>query len=259
MDIKGKAAVVTGASRGVGKATALLLASRGCSVLVNFSRSKEEAEQAVQEVRRTGVKAVGFQADVSDDDACRAMMEAARTELGSLDILVNNAGTTEFIPHAQLDEVTDEVWRRLLDVNLKGAFQCTRAARGHMESAGAGEVVNVTSIAGITGSGSSIPYCASKAAEINLTISLARVLGPKIRVNSVAPGFIAGSWTQKGLGENYESAKAKRSQRAVLGRVCTPEDVAAAIAGIIAGSDMVTGQTVICDGGDLIGPQVGSM
>ena len=109
--------------------------------------------------------------------------------------------------------------------------------------------------AGITGAGSSITYCAAKAAQINLTISLARVLGPKIRVNSVAPGFIAGRWTQEGLGSNYEAVKEARANRAVLGRVCQPEDVAAAILGIITGSDMITGQTIMCDGGALIGPK----
>ncbi|MDA2925692.1 SDR family oxidoreductase [Acidobacteria bacterium AH-259-G07] len=255
MNIKGKAAIITGASRGVGKATALALARGDCAVLVNYSRSREEAEQTVEEARTFGVQAFSFQADVSEDDACRAMMDVAAKEFGRLDILVNNAGTTKFIPHSHLEDVTDEHWNRILGVNLKGTFQCTRAARKYMEASGEGEVVNVTSVAGITAAGSSIPYCASKAAQINLTISLARVLGPAIRVNSVAPGFIAGRWTQKGLGADYESVKQAWEARAVLGKVCRPEDVAAAILGIITGSDMITGQTIVCDGGRLIGPK----
>src|SRR5204862_1913773 len=123
--------------------------------------------------------------------------------------------------------------------NLKGPFQCTRAARPYLEAAGAGMIINVASIAAFSGSGSSIPYCASKAALINLTISLARALAPKIRVNAVAPGFIADRWTQEGLGPDYERVKRGHEQRAVLGKVCQPEDVAAAILSLITGSELI--------------------
>lgn len=116
-------------------------------------------------------------------------------------------------------------------------------------------MVNITSIAGIIGNGSSLAYCASKAALINMTISLARILAPKVRVNSVAPGFIADDWTQKGLKENYDKAKAGHEFKAVLGKVCSPDDVAAAVVSLITGSDLVTGQTVVCDGGATIGPR----
>ncbi len=255
MKIEGKAAVITGASRGVGRATALALAQGGCSVLINYARASAEAEQVAAEARSLGVPAVCFQGDVADDRVCRAMMACAARELGRLDILVNNAGTTRFIAHADLDTVTDEDWDRILGVNLKGPFQCARAARPYLEATGQGAVVNVASIAGLTGSGSSIPYCASKAAVINLTLSLARVLGPKIRVNAVAPGFIAGDWLQQGLGANYETVKQAAAERAVLGKICAPADVAAAILSLITGSDLVTGQTVVCDGGFLLGPR----
>jgi 3-oxoacyl-[acyl-carrier protein] reductase len=255
MNIHGKAAVVTGASRGVGRATALALAQGGCSVLINYSHSRAAAEQTAAEVQRLGVKAVCCQADVSDDQACREMMETAARAFGRLDILVNNAGTTHFIPHANLEDVKDEHWNQILGVNLKGPFQCSRAARPHLDASGQGAIVNVASIAGIAGTGSSIPYCASKAGLINLTISLARVLAPKIRVNAVAPGFIAGEWLKKGLGANYEAAKQARESQAVLGKVCQPEDVAAAILSLVTGSDLVTGQTLVCDGGSLIGPR----
>ncbi|MSU20557.1 MAG: SDR family oxidoreductase [Pedosphaera sp.] len=255
MNITGKTALVTGASRGVGRATALALARGGCSVAINFSRSRHEAEQTADEARAHGVKVLCIQADVSDDRACRSMIDSAARELGGLDILVNNAGTTQFIPHGNLDEVADEHWNRIFGVNVKGPFQCARAARKYLEASGNAAVVNVASIAGIAGTGSSIPYAASKAAVINLTISLARALAPKIRVNAVAPGFIAGHWLQEGLGSNYEIAKQACEHHAVLGKVCQPEDVAAAILGLLTGSDLITGQTIVCDGGTLIGPK----
>ena len=256
MNLSGKVALVTGASRGVGRATALALARGGCSVLINHRRSAECAEQVAAEARALGVQAVVFQADVSEDAACRALVAAAVREFGRLDILVNNAGTTRFIPHQDLEAVTDADWARIFGVNVQGPFQCIRAARPHLEASGAGAVVNVTSIAGIAGTGSSIPYCASKAALINLTLSLARALAPKIRVNSVAPGFIAGEWLQTGLGADYEAAKAAREQANVLGKVCEPEDIAAAILSLLTGSDLITGQTLVCDAGTLLGPKV---
>lgn len=256
MNIDGKAAVVTGASRGVGRATALDLAEGGCSVLVNYSKSKDEAEAVVEEVRAHGVKATAYQGNVADDAACRGMMETAAKEFGRLDILVNNAGTTRFIPHGDMEAATDEVWDTLMAVNVKGPFNCVRAARSFMEQAGEGEVVNISSVAGVAGMGSSIPYCASKAALNTLTVTLARTLGPKIRVNAVAPGAIEGEWLQKGLGENYDKFMDASRQRAVLHRVCKPEDVSAAVMAFITGSDLVTGQVMLCDGGYLIGPRI---
>src|SRR5512147_2475667 len=188
MDLNGKAAIVTGAGTGVGRATALALAKQGCSVIVNYSRSREAAEATAREAAALGVKAVAFQADVADDRACRSLVETAERELGRLDVLVNNAGTTRFIPHAELERVADDDWNQILAVNLKGPFQCARAARPALERAGGGMIVNVSSVAGIIATGSSIPYCASKAALNNLTIALARALAPRIRVNAVAPG-----------------------------------------------------------------------
>ncbi|MBI4662787.1 MAG: SDR family oxidoreductase [Verrucomicrobia bacterium] len=254
MNLKHKAAVVTGASRGVGKATALVLARAGCSVLINYSHSRKEAEGTAEEVRALGAQAICFAGDVSEDGICRRMMDAAAQAFGRLDILVNNAATTRFIPHGNLEEVLEEDWERILAVNLKGPFQCARAARKYLDASGDGVVINVASVAGITGSGSSIPYCASKAALINMTLSLARVMAPRVRVNSVAPGFIAGHWTQQGLGRDYEAVKERTEARAALGKVCQPEDVAAAILSLITGSKLITGQTIVCDGGVLVGP-----
>lgn len=249
MNVDGRAAIVTGGGTGVGRASALELARRGCAVLVNYSKSKDEAEATAAEVRALGVTGIAVRADVADDSACRAMVETAMRELGRLDVLVNNAATTSFVPHYDLDALTPEIWSRTLDVNLRGPFQCARAARAAIEASGGGEIVNTSSIAGIVGIGSSIPYCASKAALNNLTLTLARVLAPKIRVNAVAPGFITGRWLQEGYGDNYDTLKQLAEMRSVLRRVCEPEDVAAAIVGFITGSDLVTGQCLVIDGG----------
>ncbi|MCP4755013.1 MAG: SDR family oxidoreductase [Proteobacteria bacterium] len=249
MEVLGKAAIITGGGTGVGRATGLALAKLGCSVLVNYSRSRKAAEQTAADIEKLGVKALPWKADVSVDSECRAMTKAAIDAFGQVSILVNNAGTTSFINHRDLDAVKDEDWERLLNVNLKGPFQCARAVKEPIDAAGGGAIVNVASTAGINAQGSSIPYCASKAGLINLTISLARIMAPAIRVNAVAPSFIAGSWLEQGLGENYGKMKERMEKKAPLHKVCEPEDVADAILGFIIGSDLITGQIMQCDGG----------
>jgi 3-oxoacyl-[acyl-carrier protein] reductase len=253
MELNGRAAIVTGASSGVGRCTALRLARAGCRVIVNYSRSKQAAEAVAEEARHAGVEAIAHQADVADDGACRAMVAEASRAFGRLDVLVNNAGTTRFIPHADLESVSLEDWDDILGVNLRGPFQCTRAARSLLAADGGGEVVMTSSVAGLVGTGSSIPYCASKAALNNLTVTLARVLGPEIRVNAVAPGFIDGEWLQQGLGKAYDAVKGAMQARSPLGRVCTPDDVAAGIVGLISGPDLVTGHVLPIEGGMIIG------
>ena len=252
MQIEGKAAVITGGGTGVGRATVLDLARRGCAVLVNYSRSKDEAEQTAAEAAAFGVKAIAVQADVAEDADCRRMMDTAIAEFGRIDVLVNNAGTTSFIKHDDLEAVQLEDWTRILSTNLIGAFQCARAARAALEASGNGEIVNVSSIAGVAGTGSSIPYCASKAAMNNMTVTLARVFAPKVRVNAIAPGFIDTRWLHKGFGANYEVAKKQREESMLLGKVLQPEDVSTAILGVITGSDLMTGQVIVLDSGMLI-------
>ena len=256
MYIKGKAAVVTGASRGVGAATAVALAKGGCSVLINYNNSKEAADSVRAEAESAGVQAITYQGDVAEDSVCRGMMQAAADTFGRLDILINNAGCTQFISHSDMDAVTGEVWSRIMDVNLKAPFQCARAAKPFLDAAGNGEIINVSSTAAYNAAGSCIPYSCSKAAVVNMTISLARVFAPNVRVNSVAPGIIKGDWLKKGFGEHYEQKLAIRESMAVLNKACGPEDVADAILSIITGSDLVTGQTLLCDGGYEIGNRV---
>lgn len=252
MLVDNKVALITGAARGVGRATALKLANAGCHVVINYRSSKEHALQTVKDIESCGVRALAIRGDICDDRFCRELMETAYQEFGRLDILVNNAGTTVFIPHDDLDQVQADHWENLFSTNVKAVFQCSRAARPWMEKNGDGEIVNVGSIAGIRGTGSSIPYSASKGAVHTLTLSLARVLGPHIRMNAIAPAFIAGEWLEEGLGEAFEDAKKFREERAILGKVCQPQDIADAIVSLITGSDLVTGQVLVCDGGALL-------
>lgn len=249
MNVQGKSALITGGGTGVGRATALELARRGCNVAVNYSRSAAEANQTADEMKSLGVGGLALQGNVASDADCRRLVAETVAAFGRLDILVNSAGTTQFIANDDLEAVPDDVWERIFSVNLKGPFQMARAAKGPMIASGGGEIVNVSSVAAYAGHGSSIPYCASKGALNTLTVSLARVLAPHIRVNAVAPGFIAGRWLQNGLGDQYEKTKAAYEKQVPLGRVCVPEDIAAVIVGIVAGSGMVTGQVVVCDAG----------
>jgi len=252
MDLSGKAALVTGGGTGVGRATALALARLGCSVAVNYSRSRDDAERTAADASALGVRAIALHADVARDEDCRRLAETTAKELGRIDVLVQSAGVTSFIAHGDLDAVSDADWERIFAVNLRGPFQCARAVRGPMLASGGGAIVNVSSIAGVAGIGSSIPYCASKAALNNLTLTLARALAPEIRVNAVAPGFITGRWLEQGLGAGYAVAKAAMERKAALRKVCAPEDVADAILGLVTGSALVTGQVLVVDGGLLI-------
>jgi 3-oxoacyl-[acyl-carrier protein] reductase len=253
MDLSGKSAIVTGSAVGVGRATALELAKRGANVVVNYSRSEKEAKETVAAVEQLGAKALLVRADVSQDQEVRAMAARAVEAFGSIDVLVNNAATTAFVNFADLEGMTEEKWDRILAVNLKGPFFCSRAVAGAMKAAGEGAIVNIASIAGIRAVGSSIAYAASKAGLINLTVALARVLAPDVRVNCVAPGFIDTRWLREGLGQVFEPAKERTSEQTPLRRVSTPEDVAQVVLSLIEGADFVTGQTIVVDGGNSMG------
>ncbi|HKI74577.1 MAG TPA: SDR family oxidoreductase [Pseudomonadales bacterium] len=250
MNLQNAVAIVTGSSSGVGAATARLLAGQGCRVVVNYSRSAAAAEAIAKECEALGSEAVVCQANVAEDEDCRRLVAAALEKWGRLDALVNNAGTTKFVNHADLAGLDKQDFFDIYGVNVVGPYQMVRAAEAALRASGDASVVNVSSIAGVRGVGSSIAYAASKAALINMTRSLARVLGPEIRVNCVCPGFIAGEWLKQGLGEEtYARAKQQAESRAPLHRVCTPESVAESILGFIDGHSIITGEHIILDGG----------
>jgi len=244
MDIEGKVAVVTGGGTGIGRATALLLARRGADVTINYSRSESEANSTAREVEAMGRRALCFRADVSDPASVEAMMSETVSRLGRLDILVNNAGFTRFVDFKDLEALDDETWDRTMAVNVKGPFYCTRAAAAHMRRAGAGVVVNVSSVAARLARGSSIPYCCSKAALDVLTRIMAKTLAPEIRVNAVAPGVVDTRWVKD------QKAFVRGAQmQTPLRRIATPDDVARAVISLIEGSDFVTGVVLPVDGG----------
>ncbi|MEM7285805.1 MAG: SDR family oxidoreductase [Actinomycetota bacterium] len=253
MDVNGKAALITGGGTGIGRATALALAAQGCAVSVNYSRSADAAEQTAADARELGVEAIAVQGDVASDDDCRRVVAETVDALGRLDVLVNSAGTTVFVDHADLDGVTADDFHHLYAVNAIGPFQMMRAAEPHLRADGGGEVVSVSSVSGVAGVGSSIPYCASKAALNNMTTTMARVLAPEVRVNAVAPGFVTGRWWVEGQGQDtHDLVQGVLEQSTPLQAVCTPEDVAASIMGLITGADLTTAQVVVIDGGMLI-------
>ncbi len=243
MSIPRPVALVTGSATGIGRAVAIRFAAQGLAVAVNYSRSAAEAEETLAAVKAHGVPALLGQANVADDDALRALVARCRDELGGLDVLVNNAGTTHFIDHADLDALTDAVWDDIFNVNLKGTFYACRAAMPLLSARG-GNIVNVTSVAGLSGQGSSIPYAASKAALNNLTKSLARAFAPHVRVNAVAPGPVLTRW----LADRSEMV-ARFLQGTPLGRAATPDDIADAVVFLARGTTLMTGQVVVVDGG----------
>lgn len=245
-------AIITGGGTGVGQATSKQLAKLGWSIAVNYSRSQADAQTTVADILQCGGRAICVRADVGDDADCRELVAETVKAFGRVDLLVNCAGTTEFIPFLDLEQATDEVWQRLYQVNVIGPFHCARAVKEPMLASGGGQIINVSSVAAQLGQGSSIPYCCTKAALDNLTVSLARTLAPHIRVNGIAPGFIAGRWTQAGLGDRYDHFVEAYEKTLPLGRVCTPDDIAQGILSLVTGSPIVTGQTLTVDGGMMI-------
>jgi 3-oxoacyl-[acyl-carrier protein] reductase len=238
-----KTALVTGGGTGVGRASVLQLAARGHDVAINYSRSQGEAEATAAAAREHGVRAITIACDVSDDAQVRAMIDQCQREFGRLDVLVNNAAVTYFIPHADMEALTEDKWDRILAVNLKGPFFVCRAAVPLMRSGG-GAIVNVASVAGLAGSGSSIAYAASKGALITLTKSLARSLAPAIRVNAVCPGVILSRW----LDEHRELIDSA-IKITPLGKASTTDDVADVITFLACDASMITGQAIVVDGG----------
>lgn len=250
MKLKNTVALITGSSSGIGAATARLFAEQGCQVVINYSRNEDGARAVARDCEALGARALVYQADVAEDDQCRALVDATLNEFGGLDILVNNAGTTKFCAHHELDGLDKADFLRLYEVNTIGAWQMTRAATPTLRAAGTAHVINMASIAGLDGVGSSIAYAASKGALLTLTKSLARVLGPEIRVNAICPGFVQGEWLENGLGKAaYDKLLAKIKAGSALNDTASPETVAQAVLGLVSGGDLVTGMSLRVDGG----------
>jgi len=247
MELEGRAALVTGGGTGLGRVISLALARAGCDVAVNYSRSAREAQETVAAVEELGRRGLAVQADVANDAAVRRMVAETVERLGGLDVLVNNAGTTRYAPLADLEALTDDVWERVLAVNLKGPFLCARAAAPHLRARGHGKIVNTASNSAFRPTGSSIPYMVSKAGLVMLTKCLARALEPDIQVNAVAPGWLETRWAEVHLPPDVRAA--------VLTHAAYPpvdlEEVARAVV-LFATSDSISGQTLIIDRGQTL-------
>jgi ketoreductase RED2 len=238
-ELEGRIAIVTGSSSGIGEATARLLSEAGASVVVNSSTSVEAGQSVAGSLSGD---AMYFQADIGDPAQCHRLVEATKERFGKLDILVNNAGWTTLVDHKDLDGLTDEIFHKTFDVNVFGTWSMTKAALPHLAESDRGNVVTITSAAGIRPTGSSIAYAMSKSALNHMTLLLAKSYAP-VRVNAVAPGLTATPWTE-GWAEVHESV----ARGAPLGRSGTPEEVARAVMALVT-NDYVTGEIFVVDGG----------
>jgi len=243
-----RVALITGAATGIGRATAVALAAAGFDVVVNYCRSEQAARETASVVQKKGAKTLLFPCDVSDDSAVRNMLRAVDQEFGRLDALVNNAGTSTQVKPQDFDALTAEEWDRVFAVNVRGLFQVTRAAVPLLRKSG-GSVVNTASIVGLRPGPQPLPYAASKAAVVSLTRLLALNLGPEIRVNAVAPGWVEGDWMMRMLKDKYDDLLARRAKSTPLRRCVTPEDVAEVIVNLIISNRLVNGEIVVVDGG----------
>ena len=250
-----KVALVTGSATGVGAATCRKLSALGWNVVVNYSKSRTEAEETAATCRKLGAKVLVCQADVASDADCRRMVDETIKTFGRLDALVGSAGYTKFVHHADLEGMTSDEFMKTISINLLGNFQIARAAVPHLKASGKAAIVFVSSVAGVNAGGSSIAYSVSKAGLNTLTTALARVLGPEIRVNAVCPAFIEGRWLVQGMGQaRYDAYKANLEKTVTLRHAMTPDDVADQIYWFIDGAAVVTGQVLVTDAGFTLGP-----
>jgi 3-oxoacyl-[acyl-carrier protein] reductase len=254
MELNHAVCIVTGSATGIGAAAAIALAKKGCRTVINYTKSEAEARETARQCAAFGGETLLVQANVAEDADCRRMAQAALAKWGRIDALVNNAGTTKVaFDHSDLNALDARDFQNIYAVNVIGAFQMVRAVEPAMRKQGAGAVVNISSVAGVMGVGTSVAYAASKGALNTMTLSLARALGPVIRVNAVCPGFVETRWLQQALGENYQAAKARAAGSYPLRKVATPEDIAKVILFLLEDADLVTGEFVMVDGGGHLG------
>lgn len=253
---EGKVAIVTGSGTGIGEATAIEIAKRGGKVAVNYSKSKAEAEATGHAVEEAGSEAIVIQANVTEDDDCKNLAKAALDKWGRIDILINNAGTTKFNDHDNLDGLDKDDFLHIYSTNLVGPYQMARAVfptmKAQYEADGTrGSIVNMSSIAGVRGIGSSVAYAASKGALNTMTMSLARALAPAVRVNAICPGWVGTPWMTKEFGQEFFEVIVKNVEKiSPLGHAGIAEDVA--LATLFFAGDLsrhVTGETMLVDGG----------
>ena len=242
-----KTVLITGASRGIGRATAVAFAQNGYDVAVNYNKSSEAAEKLCSELEQCGVKAKSFQADVADRNAVNEMVQQIEADFGKITVLVNNAGIAE---QALFSDISEEMWDRMFDVNVKGAYNCTQAVLSHMIHNKYGRIINVSSMWGISGASCEVHYSASKAALIGFTKALAKEVGLSgITVNCVAPGVIATEMN----GHLSEEIMEELKNETPMGRIGAPEDVAEAILFLASDkSGFITGQVLSVDGGFIV-------
>lgn len=250
--LDGKVAMVTGSAVGLGRAIALAYVVEGAKVVVNYSRSERDAEETAAKIAEMGGEALLARADVSSDEQVRRMVSQTLERFDRIDILVNNAGITNHASFNDLEALTDEVWDRVFGVNVKGTFFCTRAVAEAMKRQGHGRIINFSSVAGIRPQGSSIAYCVSKASVIHMSKCLARVLGPEIQVNVIAPSFVEGTRWNDGRAD-VEAVKQRTIRASALGRVGTPEDIVDMALFLATRGDFITGTVMVVDGGRELG------
>lgn len=243
--LRGKAALITGSSRGIGKAIAVRLADEGADIIINASRSIDEAKATLSSLRR-GIKQdhCFIRADISHPEEISQMMNRINDRYGRLDILVNNAGSTRFIKHRNLDSLTAELFDEIYKTHLRGSFLCVQKALPLLRKSKKALIINIASIASVTAVGSNIAYCAIKAAIVNMTKSLARALAPDIRVNAISPGL-----TETELVKGWGEYRAEQLKKIPLGRLAKPEDIANTALALATHLSYVTGQNIIVDGG----------
>ncbi len=243
-------AIVTGSATGIGAACARRLAEEGFNVVINYTTSEAEAQQTAAECQRTGVETLVVRANVADNGDCRRLAAAAVDAWGRLDVLVNNAGITRFARPDNLEKLTPADFADIFAVNVTGAWLMTRAAHPHLKASPVAAIVNVSSHSGISGIGSSVPYCASKGALNTMTLSLARAFAPAVRVNAVCPGFVDTRWYRGALDpERFEAFRSRIRDNAPLQRVVQPEEVADAVAWLACKATAITGHLLVIDGG----------